>query len=226
LIRTLSTPAEMQACAELQKQVWGFADADLLPVRLFVVASRIGGQVFGAYDGASLAGFLIAIPGIRPTGEPYLHSHMLGVDPGYRDRGIGLQLKLEQKRDALARGLQHIEWTFDPLALKNAYFNIVRLGAIVRRHLLNPYGVTTNQFDAGLPSDRCVAEWNIAAPRPLATPITARIAVPNNISPIEKPSIQQRVSAEFQHHLAQGLAVVGFERGDTEGAYLLRYLPS
>ncbi len=84
---------------------------------------------------------------------------MLGVLPEYRNPGLGRALKMQQKEDALARGIDLIEWTFDPLDMKNAYFNIERLGAIVRRYVRNQYGVSSSILHGGLPTDRCVAEW-------------------------------------------------------------------
>ncbi len=109
-------------------------------MRFLVVVSHVGGHVFGAYDGGRMVGFCFAIPGIKPDGRPYLHSHMLGVLPEYRNLAVGRRLKLRQREDALARGIELIEWTFDPLELKNAYFNIERLGAMVRRYSENQYG--------------------------------------------------------------------------------------
>src|SRR5208283_845949 len=107
-------------------------------------------------------------PGIKPGPKTYLHSHMLGVLPEYRDAGIGRTLKLTQRDEARARGIDLIEWTFDPLEIKNAFFNIERLGAIVRRFVLNQYGTTSSPLNAGLPTDRCTAEWWISSPRVLA----------------------------------------------------------
>src|SRR5512132_1733618 len=106
-VRPLSGQAEFAEAVELQKIIWGFDDLELLPVRLFVVASRIGGQTLGAFDGGRMAGFLLAIPGIKKdTGTPYLHSHMLGVLSDYRDRGVGRMLKSAQCEDALAHGMR------------------------------------------------------------------------------------------------------------------------
>ena len=82
-----------------------------------------------------MVAFCLCIPGLKPGGKQYFHSHMLGVLPAYRNTGLGRRLKLEQREDALARGIDLIEWTFDPLELKNAFFNIERLGAIVRRYV-------------------------------------------------------------------------------------------
>ena len=155
---------------ELQKTIWGFDEIELLPVRLFVVASKVGGHAFGAYDRGRMVAFCLAIPGLKPGGpnqisHGYLHSHMLGVLPAYRDQGIGRRLKLRQREDALARGIDLIEWTFDPLEIKNAYFNVERLGAIVRRYVRNQYGMTTSHLHGGLPTDRCIAEWWVKSPR-------------------------------------------------------------
>src|SRR5690348_4439202 len=114
-VRPLCGHAEFAEAVRLQKEIWGFPDLELLPVRFFVVASRIGGQTLGAFDGARMAGFLLAIPGIKKdTGTPYLHSHMLGVLKDFRDAGVGRLLKSAQREDALTRGIPLIEWTFDP----------------------------------------------------------------------------------------------------------------
>ena len=109
--------------------MWGYSDGDLVPRRVFILADRIGGQVIGAFDGDVLVGFAMSLPGLR-DGRPYLHSHMLAVLPEYRNAGLGRRLKLAQRDDALARGIDLMEWTFDPLEIKNAHLNIARLGAI------------------------------------------------------------------------------------------------
>ncbi len=109
-----------------------------------------------------------------------MHSHMMGVLPEYQNQGIGHALKMRQKEDALARGIDLIEWTFDPLDMKNAYFNVERLGAIVRRYVRNQYGVSSSMLHGGLPTDRCVAEWWIAKDRVKAE-VVERIEVPPDI---------------------------------------------
>ena len=35
---------ELNACVALQKEVWNFDDVDLIPLRMFVVSQKIGGQ--------------------------------------------------------------------------------------------------------------------------------------------------------------------------------------
>jgi predicted GNAT superfamily acetyltransferase len=178
-----------------------------------------------------MVGFSLAIPGVKPGGASYCNSHMMGVTEGYRDQGNGRRLKLRQKEDALARGIGLIEWTFDPLELKNAHFNIERLGAVVRRYVLNQYGTTTSRLHGGLPTDRCVAEWHLDREIP-RNQIEARIALPADIAelrrsdPREARQIQQEASNRFLEHFDRGLAVLRFERSDTHGTYLLGPWPS
>src|SRR5579864_5109400 len=194
-VHPLTVEAEFQSAVELQKKIWGFDDIELLPMRLFIVATKVGGQAFGAFDGHRMVGFCLAIPGLKAGGGSYLHSHMLGVLAEYRDAGVGRKLKLAQREEALARGIELIEWTFDPLEIKNAFFNIERLGAIVRRYVLNQYGTTTSHLHGGLPTDRCVAEWWIATARAKAiiagekfprNPVQARISIPAKIAEIRR----------------------------------------
>jgi predicted GNAT superfamily acetyltransferase len=219
IVRPLSGHEEFAEAVRLQRVIWGFDDLELLPVRFFVVASRIGGQTLGAFDGGQMAGFLLAIPGIKKdSGIPYLHSHMLGVLNDYRDAGAGRMLKLAQREDALARGIPLIEWSFDPFESKNAYFNLELLGAIVRSYVPNMYGIRTNPLDGDLPTDRCIAEWWISETQPKA-PATARVSLP-----VEKSrESQEALGRQLRRHFEQGLAVVGFER---PGTYLLSPWPS
>jgi predicted GNAT superfamily acetyltransferase len=236
-IRPLHLFEEFAEAVRVQQTIWGFADMDMLPLRSFVVYGKIGGQLFGAYDGDEMVAFLIAVPGIKPGPRPYLHSHMLGVLPAWRDAGIGRQLKLRQREEALGRGIELIEWTFDPLELKNAFFNLERLGAVVRRYAENQYGVTASPLHGGLPTDRCIAEWWIDSSRVRAVVASEtvarrreeaeRIGYPSDIGRIRSQDpgrareIQQINGEKFQRAFERGLAVTGFERGETEGIYLL-----
>ena len=157
-LRNCTTLEEFHACVALQQEVWGFSDAELVPLRIFSLAPKIGGQVVGAWDGETLVGFAMAIPGSR-NGHPYLHSHMVAVKEGHRNTGLGRKIKLFQREDAIAHGYELMEWTFDPLEIKNAYFNLERLGAIARRYNVNQYGITNSPLQGFLPTDRLVAEW-------------------------------------------------------------------
>jgi predicted GNAT superfamily acetyltransferase len=238
-IRALHTLDEMIEAVKLQQLIWGFHDFELIPVRVFVTAAKIGGHAFGAFDEGRMIGFCLAFPGIKPTGnKSYLHSQMLGVMKEYRDAGVGRMLKLEQRKEALSRGLALMEWTFDPLEIKNAYFNIERLGAVVRRYVLNQYGTTSSVLHAGLPTDRCVAEWELGsarvegilagrepklAPRQAAIAITASIYEIKARDPVQAREIQKRVTGEFQEHFSKGLTVTAFERTPEAGTYIFTW---
>jgi predicted GNAT superfamily acetyltransferase len=239
-LRNLETLPEFREILRLQKEIWGFSDLELLPVRLFVVVHKVGGQIIGAFDGDRMIGFLCAIPGAR-QGETHLHSHMMGVESSYRNLGIGRMLKLAQREEALSRGIGLVEWTFDPLEIKNAYFNVERLGAVVRRYVLNQYGTTTSHLHGGLPTDRCVAEWYLDSERVLAVldgrrvpheSIVERVAVPSDIADIRQHEpkrareIQLRLSEAFLAHFQRGLAVTGFDRTADSGIYLFSQWPS
>jgi predicted GNAT superfamily acetyltransferase len=237
-IRKCEALGEMQACFALQKEVWKFADADLIPVRMFVVAAKIGGQVIGAFDANEVVGFALAIPGMR-NGYCYLHSQMLAVRQQYRNGGLGRRMKLYQREEALARGFELMEWTFDPLEIKNAYLNIEKLGAIARRYNVNQYGITSSPLQGGLPTDRLVAEWWMKSKRVEAVladaprvefECRARIEVPAAIyewkaeaaTRKQALAVQQSNRERFDRAFAEGLGVLGYERDEHgNGRFLL-----
>lgn len=235
-IRKLVKHSEFEGAVRLQQEIWGFADVELLPLRLFVVADKIGGQVLGAFDGERMVAFCLGVPGLKPGGKYYLHSHMLGVLPEYRNTGLGRQMKLKQREEALSRGIDLIEWTFDPLEIKNAYFNIERLGAVVRRFVHNQYGSTSSHLHTGLPTDRCTAEWWIDSPRvhaildgkePEAVEVKHVVSIPAEIGELRRSDvahareIQMKVADQFVRYFSEGLVATRFEKTEESGNYLL-----
>ncbi|HEX4168778.1 MAG TPA: acetyltransferase [Bryobacteraceae bacterium] len=239
-VRQLSELSEFSDVVRLQQEIWGFDELELLPRRLFVVASKIGGQVLGAFDKGQMVAFCLCIPGLKPGGKYYLHSHMLGVLAAYRNTGLGRRMKLEQRLYAMAAGIDLIEWTFDPLELKNAFFNLERLGAIVRRYVRNQYGTTSSHLHGGLPTDRLVPEWWIESDRvgrlieerpKESIQVQERIPVPSDIAQIRKREpgrareIQAGLAENFEQYFQAGLAVIGFERTEATGTYLLGECP-
>jgi predicted GNAT superfamily acetyltransferase len=229
---------EIQACVALQKEVWNFGDAELVPLRMFVVAEKIGGQVIGGFAGRELVGFAMAIPGVR-AGHSYLHSQMLAVRKEHRNTGLGRRLKLFQRDDALAHGFELIEWTFDPLEIKNAYLNIERLGAIARRYHVNQYGITSSPLQAGLPSDRLVAEWWLRSKRVEGLVGTEKMTPFQTFKTISVPAqiyewkatlaTKERAKEvldcnrqDFLQAFSDGLAVLGYQRDESgNGKFLL-----
>ena len=210
-LRELTSPDEFEICLELQRQGFGWTDIELMPMRFFVVSRHIGGLVLGAFDDSRLVGFLSAIPGVR-HGTPYWHSHMLAVATSHRDSGIGTQLKFAQKDYALQRGIDLIEWTFDPLVSRNAYLNIEKLGVIVRRYLPKFYGHE---------SDRLIAEWWLDRPRPTFDrqgSDTRRLTIPSDAAAAR--SWRAKVREEFLAHIQDGFYVAGFERQGDMSHYI------
>jgi predicted GNAT superfamily acetyltransferase len=253
-IRSCQGFDELEACVQLQIETWGYDDSDVIPRKTFLVAQSIGGQVIGAFEtgnsgttsGAqaehpavqnaakTLVGFVFSLPGVKSSlGLPqaYLHSHMLAVKEGYRNRGLGTQLKLEQRREALSRGIRHMEWTFDPLEIKNAFLNVHRLGAIVRSYRPDFYGVSSSRLQGGLPTDRLLAEWRLDSRRvrsilggnpQILQVIEERVVVPASIYEWKATdagrkqalAVQSENRRKFQEAFARGLAVLGFRRDE------------
>jgi predicted GNAT superfamily acetyltransferase len=233
MIRPPKDVGDMSVCVELQRRIWGYTELDTVPEQMFVVAKESGGQVLVAYDREQAIGFALAYAGAH-LGAVHLHSHMVGVVPEYQDQGVGRLLKYAQRDEAIERGIDLIEWTFDPLQLKNAHFNLARLGAIVRRYIPNCYGRTSSPLHAGLPTDRLVAEWWLRSSRvktalrgeahaPAADRV--RIPLPVSIRQIctndlpEAERIQSQVRKQFEKHLAEGRVAIGFDQ--QQSSYVL-----
>jgi predicted GNAT superfamily acetyltransferase len=239
-IRSCSGRHELEACVQLQIETWGYDASEVFPRKAFLLAQKIGGQVIGAFDteigSQSLLGFVLSWPGVKSTQTapcPYLHSHMLAVREGYRNRGLGTQLKLEQRREALARGIRSMQWTFDPLEIKNSFLNLHKLGAIACRYEVDFYGVSSSHLQGGLPTDRLVAEWQLDSPRvealieerPAACrDLEERITVPASIYQWKASeanreralAVQIENRRKFQEAFSRGLAVLDFTL-DAEG---------
>jgi predicted GNAT superfamily acetyltransferase len=235
LVRPLESVEEMSIAVRLQQQVWAYSELDTVPDQIFIVAKESGGQVLAAFHESKPVGFALAFMAMH-GGMTYLHSHMVAVLPEYQNRGVGRFLKLAQRDDAIARGISLIEWTFDPLQLKNANFNIARLGAIVRRYIPNCYGRTSSPLHAGLPTDRLVAEWWVqskhvenvlSGKKHLLSPNTVHVSIPAAIrqlsrnDPAEAKKIQSQCRRQFENYFAEGRAAVAFELDDRQGSYVL-----
>jgi predicted GNAT superfamily acetyltransferase len=232
-VRSCQGQEELEACVALQIATWGYDEMDVIPRRMFTVAQRIGGQVMGAFTAEdTLAGFAMALPGIR-DGAPYLHSHMLAVRPDFRNAGVGRRLKLAQRADALKRGIRLMEWTFDPLEIKNAFFNIEKLGAITHSYTPNFYGVSSARIQGGRATDRLHAEWWLDSERVTEAvagrhaprgEVEMRIELPHQVmqwkesaeGAAQAMALQKANQAQFVEAFARGLAVTGFSR-DREG---------
>lgn len=237
-IARLTTLAEFDACVDLEQKTWQYSAGELLPRRVFFLAEKLGGHVLGAYDGDTLAAFNLGLPAQR-NGVGYLHSQMLAVLPQYRNTGVGRRMKLAQRDLAIEQGIQVIEWTYDPLEIKNSFFNLVRLGAVTRRYEADFYGASTSPLQGGLPTDRLYAEWWVQTDRTqrvlrgetLAEEVLARVSVPSHIYEWKAEGdprarvAQTAVRESLQQHFAAGLAAIGYAReADGSGTFLLGHL--
>jgi predicted GNAT superfamily acetyltransferase len=151
---------QMRAAERLQMAIWGADQAWVIPSHVLYIAAESGGIVLGAYEGASLVGFVLGFLG-QHEGRLYHASHMLGIHPSLQSHGIGAALKWRQREEALAQGLDLMTWTFDPLEGRNAYFNLHKLGAMARVYREDLYGAMDDALNRGLPSDRLMVEWHL-----------------------------------------------------------------
>lgn len=145
VVRDINGQAEMRFVEELQKDVWGLPDLDIVPLTQLVAAKASGGVVIGAFDQDTLAGFAYGFAGYE-EGRVTHHSHMLAVRPEYRSFNIGYLLKLAQRERVLEQGIERMTWTFDPLQSLNAYFNFNKLGGVSERYFVNFYGEDAASF--------------------------------------------------------------------------------
>ena len=142
VIREIETD-EMRAVEDLQVEIWGVSEREVLPSLALIPLKEVGGVLLGAFDANVMVGFVFGFPGLE-GGQPTLHSDMLAVKTEYRSLGLGYRLKLAQREQALATGVERITWTFDPLQSRNAYLNFAKLGVLADRYCPDYYGQTTS----------------------------------------------------------------------------------
>ncbi len=163
--------AEMRAVEELQKEIWGIPDLDVVPLTHLVAAKEAGGVLIGAFDGETLVGFVYGFPSFE-RGQMAHHSHMLAVKPEYRNLDLGKRLKLAQREHVVGQGIGLMSWTFDPLQSLNAYFNFSKLGVVSDHYLPNFYGEDAASFLHQTGTDRLWVSWFLSsnAIRPAVSP--------------------------------------------------------
>ncbi len=213
---------DYQRVVELEKEVWGFTDpADLTAVPILMIANRFGGAVLVAEDATHrMIGFSMANLGWTGEKKLFWWSHMTAVADEYRSKGLGLRLKLRQRDEALASGIDEIHWTFDPLQALNAHFNLRKLGVIVRHYEENVYGYSSSRLHQGLPTDRLVAEWHLKSDQPKS--VAGKhvfLEIPADINELRRTDIaaakawQERVRAACHKHFGEGYVITDFVDG-------------
>lgn len=198
-LRLLRGLDELRAVEALQKEVWACDDVEVLPAMHMVAALEVGSILVGAFDGAELVGFVYGFPGFEGE-HRVIHSDMLAVRAAYRDRGLGRALKLAQREAALARGVDRITWTFDPLQTRNAFLNFEKLGVVADRYLPDFYGATSSPLHAA-GTDRLWVTWHLRE-RPRFEAASRRVAV----------TTHAEMRPAFERAFAAGLIAVGFDR--------------
>jgi predicted GNAT superfamily acetyltransferase len=240
-IRRAQGLEDYQAVVELEKEVWGYTEMeDLAAVPMLMIANRFGGAVLVAQESSGrFIGFSMANLGWTREKKLFWWSHMTAVVEEYRSKDIGYRLKMGQREEALAAGIDEIHWTFDPLQALNAHFNVHKLGVIVREYEENVYGFSPSPLHKGLPTDRLVAEWHLSSDREpglilrdidgmprINTPDSEPnlrldsspllLEIPTNINELRQTDIaqaklwQERVRAACQHYFQAGYAMTDF----------------
>jgi predicted GNAT superfamily acetyltransferase len=228
-LRILETSTDLLAIEDLQRQVWTGSDIEIVPVHLLLAAVHNGGLIIAAYETATQAGdpgdhyevnidqsgkaaepldstpvgFVFGFPGLYSTPDgprTKHHSHMLGVLPSHRDRGVGFLLKRAQWQMVRHQGLDRITWTYDPLLSRNAHLNISRLGGVCSTYINNYYGEMRDELNAGLPTDRFQVDWWV-----------------NSRRVIRRLSRRPRLKLDLAHFLAAGTRILNPTRMSEAG---------
>ncbi|HLR05822.1 MAG TPA: GNAT family N-acetyltransferase [Pyrinomonadaceae bacterium] len=241
-IREVTAIEEYNACVLLQREVFGLPDLEISPRRHLIVSHEAGGWTLGAFIEGKLVGFVLHLAAVHGD-EIFGYSHMMAVAAEYQNRGLGARLKWAQRARALSEGRNFIKWTFEPTRARNAYFNLNRLGVVVREYAANFYGTdyVTNPAEkaagvSGMDSDRVFASWELRSPRVEALATGAdyslpaepdrTIEIPADYSlllrsdPAAGKREQMRVREEFLKALGDGLVCRAFERDAARPRYL------
>ncbi len=242
IIRECTSIEELSGCVALQREVFSLPDLEISPVRHLIVTENAGGFTLGAFTAENkLVGFVLTVPAFFGN-ERFFYSHMTAVSAEFQSHGIGTQLKWAQREKALSKNVKFIKWTFQPVQARNAFFNLEKLGAVVREYKPNFYGTdystsNTQGEKIGLDSDRLFAEWSLESEKvkKLAKgekvvetgDIKQTIEIPNDWNALLKSdakfakSEQTRIKNEFQKAFAAKLICRSFERDRRSPKYLL-----
>lgn len=252
IIRPLHGPEDYDACVGLQRATWGEDFRELVPPAVLQIAQKLGGIAAGAFVEGRLVGFVFGLTGLR-DGTLAHWSHMLAVEAGRRDHGLGRALKTYQRAQVIAAGVTRMYWTFDPLVARNAYLNVHHLGARVVEYVRDMYGDNPmSRTDSVIGSDRFVVEWTLTdtdvagsrnrgidgpiittAADALPDAAVVRVGVPSDIQTLKAQdpaaALAWRASTRraFEHYLALGYTVTDLERrvGDPPAVYRLERTP-
>ena len=229
------TLEDLDAVSALQAEIWG-SPSVAAPSSLLRAISQAGGVVLLARAGDLPVGFAYGFTGRTREGLAYHRSHAAGVLPDFRNSGIGRALKLAQRQQVLASGLDRVVWTFDPTQVRNAHFNLRRLGATVRGFQRDFYGHRDDALNGGLPTDRLFVEWFLGTAEQAEL---VRLRRRSNLRSVTVPQglpaqvgddratvlrIQAGLRRDLEAGLSGGLQIVDFDADSR--SYRLAELPS
>jgi len=222
-IRMIDEVDQVHTASAVLSDVWG-GDRTGMPPNLLRALAHSGNYAAAVYDGDTMIGASVAF--FAAPADRSMHSHITGILAPYRGRGIGRMLKAHQREWALARGVEHITWTFDPLVARNAHMNLTVLGARAAEYLVDHYGPMDDGVNRGDETDRILADWDLTAPAPAPVgEVVATVAVPEDVEALrhERPAEAARWRREVRDallgHLAEGARIAGFDAA--RGGYLL-----
>lgn len=200
--------------SRLFDSVWAISDStSMITPEMLRALTAAGNYLAGAFTNGEMVGALVGFLGLNGA-APHLHSHILGVRPEAQSRHVGFALKQHQRAWSLQRGITEVQWTFDPLVRRNAYFNITKLGAKAERYYSNFYGVMHDGINAGDESDRLLINWHLDSPAAIEASEGRHLG----------PDIESLLSAGAVRVLAEG-PDGSAELTDEDGSTLLCYVP-
>jgi len=198
-IRDLARPSEFVLAQKVAKAAWRLPDIEAPSVADLIAITHAGGLTAGAFAGREMLGFVHGFPR-EIEGRRAQHSHLLAVHPHAQGRGLSKELKLYQRRWCLERAIGLVTWTYDPLLVKNARLNLVRLRARARGYLRDFYGRIGGIY-ADLPTDRFEVFWELEARDVRAAAEGSRIEEPSLAGAVPLRALREpgdpRVSVEI-----------------------------
>ena len=205
-IRVLVGVTEQDFAREVFDEVWPTNEGTQITANLLQAMAHNGTYVSGVFVEGEIVGAAFAFPGVDEQGHLHLHSHMAAVKENFRDRSIGSTLKWHQRAWALERGYKVITWTFDPLVRRNARLNLVKLGVRVFDYFPNFYGDLPDALNAGDPTDRAIARWDLLSQSTLSAASYRNLErisdeIPVALSNVEGKPIQREVDSSHRQVL-------------------------
>jgi predicted GNAT superfamily acetyltransferase len=224
-LRTLESLDEAVEATRVMSATWG--STQNIGHELLRALQSSGNTLIGAFsaDGA-MVGFVLGFWGVDEEGW-HQHSHMLAALPDRRHGGVGYALKLAQRVDCLEKDVRLVRWTFDPMVVRNGWFNLGKLGAVADRFHRNFYGEMDDDLNRGERSDRLEVRWDLE--RPLGPRLQGAPTVAIDVEPAydevraadRERAARARDSAAdlLEDAFARGLVAAGFDR--ERSAYLM-----